>query len=521
MSHLNAYPPAEGVPAAMPSNSPHMGSYGQILKSSSIIGGAQALNLLVGMIKTKLVAILLGPAGVGLVGLYQSATTLVGTFAGLGITSSAVRQVAEAAGSEDDQGIGRTVVVLRRACWFSGVLGTLLTAVLAWPLSVWAFGNGERAWPIAVLGLTLLLSSISGGQMALIQGVRRISDLARLQILSVIAGTILSVGLFAWLGEQGIVPVLVVSAAINLGLSWWFARRVHVPIVKMTWPETIKEARHLLTLGLGFMWSALLMAGVGLAARALVVRDFGIDANGIYQAAWGVSGVFAGFILTAMGTDFYPRLTAAAGDNAEVNRLVNEQSEVGILLALPGLLGTLVFSPLVIRIFYSAKFMDAADLLPWFVLGIFGRVISWPLGFIQLARSAVRWFIITETSFNFLYLVLIWVGAGWIGLRGTAIAFAIVYGVYTLGMTWVAGRISQFRWSKAVLRLFLTAGLAVAVTFGLVTIAPRIVAELAGAVIVIASTFFCIRQILHRLGPQHRITQIISRLPVIGHLLAR
>jgi antigen flippase len=520
MPHVSASPPVEGVTAGLPPNPPRGGSYGQILKSSSIIGGAQALNLLIGMIRTKLVAILLGPGGVGLVGLYQSATSLVGTFAGLGITSSAVRQVAEAAGSADNHRIGRTIKVLRRACWFSGVLGALLTAALAWPLSVWTFGNGERAWPIAVLGLTLLFSSISGGQMALIQGVRRIGDLARLQILSVIAGTILSVGLYAWLGERGIVPVLLVSAAVNLGLSWWFARRVKVPSVKMTWPETVREARHLISLGLAFMWSALLLAGVGLAARALIVRDFGIDANGIYQAAWGISGVFAGFILSAMGTDFYPRLTAAASDNAEMNRLVNEQTEVGILLALPGLLATLVFSPWVIHLFYSAKFMEAANLLPWFVLGIFGRVISWPLGFIQLAKGAARWFAVTETSFNVLHLALIWVGVRWFGLGGVAIAFAIVYGAYTLGMLWVAGRISQFRWSKAVLRLFLTAGLAVAITFGLAKLAPGIVASLAGGIIVVASAYYCLRQICHRLGPQHRISKMLLRLPIIGHLLA-
>ncbi|MBE3142727.1 MAG: oligosaccharide flippase family protein, partial [Planctomycetes bacterium] len=419
-----------------------------------------------------------------------------------------------------DGRIGQTVQVLRRACWFTGILGVLLTAILAWPLSVWTFGNGERAWPIAILGLTLLLASISGGQVALIQGVRRIGDLARFQIMSVIASTILSVGLYAWLGERGIVPVLLISAAINLGLSWWFVRRVKVPAVKVSWPETIREARHLISLGLAFMWSAFLVAGVGLASRALIVRAFGIDANGIYQAAWGISGVFAGFILNAMGIDFYPRLTVVARDNAEVNRLVNEQTEIGILLALPGLLGTLVFAPWVIQLFYSAKFTEAANLLPWFVVGIFGRVISWPLGFIQLAKGAASWFAASETCSNVLHIALIWVGIRWIGLGGVAIAFAIMYGAYTLGLLWVAGRLSQFRWSKPVLHLLLAAGLAVSVTFVLVKLAPGIVANLVGGIIVIVSTYYCLRQICYRLGPQHRVTRMIRRLPVIGHLLA-
>src|ERR1043165_4515517 len=109
------------------------GTYSQILKASSITGGAQAATYIIGMVRTKLVAVLLGPSGVGLIGLYQSATALVGSVAGLGIRSSSVREVAEAHGTGQDERMGRTVRVLRRVCWLTGLLGTILTAALAWP----------------------------------------------------------------------------------------------------------------------------------------------------------------------------------------------------------------------------------------------------------------------------------------------------------------------------------------------------------------------------------------------------
>ncbi len=56
-----------------------------------------------------------------------------------------------------------------------------------------------------------------------------------------------------------------------------------------------------------------------------------------------------------MGSDFYPRLTAAARDHAECNRLVNEQAQISLLLAGPDA-RNLTFAPLVISIFYAVTF---------------------------------------------------------------------------------------------------------------------------------------------------------------------
>lgn len=495
-------------------------SYGQILKSSSIVGGAQAITLIIGMIRTKLVAVLLGPSGVGLVAFFHSATGLVGTVSGLGIAQSSVRQVAEAAGNGDPERIALTVLVLRRVCWLTGLLGWLLIAALSWPLSMWAFTTGERAWALALLGGSLFLAAISGGQTALLQGLRRIGDIAKLQIASALLGALVSVGLYAWLGERGIVPAILISAAVALLSSWWLSRKVPISSVELTWRQTATEARRFVSLGLAFMWAGLLTAGVGLATQSMISRKFGLDANGIYQAAWGLSGVFAGFILTAMGTDFYPRLTAVANINQEVNRQVNEQTEVGVLLALPGLLATLVFSPWVIRLFLTAKFLPAADLLPWFVLGICGRVICWPIGYILLAKGASRAFALTETLFNLCHVLLIWLGLQLFGLVGAAAAFVIMYASYTVAMLWVAGRLTGFRWSSSVSRLLVTAVALVALAYATVTLLSPLAAAFIGTALVVSGTIYSIRQLTARLGSAHRISRLVSRLPMVGPYLA-
>ena len=49
-----------------------MKSYREIFRSSAIIGRASLVKIVIGIIRVKVLAVLLGPAGVGLMRLYQS-----------------------------------------------------------------------------------------------------------------------------------------------------------------------------------------------------------------------------------------------------------------------------------------------------------------------------------------------------------------------------------------------------------------------------------------------------------------
>ena len=122
------------------------------------------------------------------------------------------------------------------------------------------------------------------------------------------------------------------------------------------------------------------MMGAAYAVRMMVIRMASLEAAGYYQAAWTLGGLYVGFILQAMGTDFYPRLTAVAQDNDLCNRLVNEQTHISLLLAGPGVLATLVFTPFITTLFYSSDFHAAVEVLRWICLGTALRVITWPMG---------------------------------------------------------------------------------------------------------------------------------------------
>ena len=502
----------EKVSTANPSGG---SSYGQILKASSILGGTQVLVYLISLIKNKVAAVLLGPSGIGLIGLYTSATAMVAIAAGLGLNSSGVREVADAEASKDPEKIARVTLTLRRLCWLSGAVGWLATIILAWPLSRWTFGSTERAFDIVLLGSTVTLGVVAGGQVALLQGMRRIADLAKVNLLCVVAGTIISIGLYAWAGAQGIVPALILAAFASAVINWFFARTVKVGKCSLSWSETFREAGPLLRLGLALMWNGLLVTAVAFLARALVVRDAGLDASGLYQAAWTISGMFSGFVLSAMSADFYPRLAGVSSDNAALKRLVNEQTEVGLLLALPGILGTLVFAPVLLELLYTSKFVPAAELLPWFLAGVFVQVISWPIGFVLLAKSHSFTFAWVETLINASQVVMLYFLIGKFGVVGAAAAFALTQCVHIAIYFTVVRRKAEFAWLGPVVRLVALCTFFMIAALLLHYLSSGWIRLAAGAVIVAASGVFALSKLLVMVDPSTRIGKLIWSVPFV------
>jgi len=148
-----------------------------------------------------------------------------------------------------------------------------------------------------------------------------------------------------------------------------------------------------------------------------------------------------------MGADFYPRLVGVAHDHPQCNRLVNEQTQVSLLLAGPGVIATLTFAPLVITLFYSAKFHEAVEVLRWICLGIALRVITWPIGFIIVAKNRQMIFLVTEVAWTIINISLTWVCVKSFGLNGAGMAFFGSYVFHVLMIYPIVRRLSGFQWS--------------------------------------------------------------------------
>ena len=464
-------------------------------------------------------AVLLGPGGVGLIGTYLTIVGLIGTITSLGIDRSGIRQISAASGTGDGEKISRTITTLRRFALVLGILGASVTVILSSFLSHLTFGTGDHAWALILLSVTLIFNSVSNGQTALIQGMLRIKDLAMLSIIGGLLGTVLSIPLIYFFGFRGIIPFLIILSAMTFAASWWYARKISIVPVIMKWKETWTEAHGLLRLGIVFMSMVLMTAVVAYTTRVLIIGQLGLDATGLYQAGYTLSAVYVGFILNAMSADFYPRLTAVAGDNDACRQMVNEQAEVTIILAVPGIIATLIFAPLVIQILYSAKFLAAIDMLRWQMLGILVSVLSWPIGIIIIAEGSAKLLFLTQLLMNSMHIVMIWALMKYFALTGVGMAFFCMNVFGWLLVFFVVRRIANFSFLAHYVRKVLVLFPVVILSFLLPYFMTQTWTMLVGTLLIIMTSLYSLKT-LHGMVGQPSWVDLMriakSRLGIVG-----
>lgn len=472
-------------------------SYGQILRSSVLIGGSSAVGLVISLFRTKLMAVFLGPSGFGLMGALIAIADLARSVADLGITRSGVRQIAASIATADATRVAITITVLRRACLVLGVLGALAVALLSSPIAMVTFGDTQYRGTVALLSLVVFIRMVSDGQGALLQGMRRIEDIARISVYGAAIGVAFGLLFIFWLREDGIAPALVAIAFASLAVSWWYSRKVTVEAPRLTTSLAREEISALLRLGIAFMSSGILMMGAAYIVRIIVIREGGLEVAGLYQSAWAIGGLYVSFILQAMGTDFYPRLVGAVEDHATCNRLVNEQTQVSMLLAGSGVIGTITFAPLILTLLYSTAFATAAETLQWICLGMAMRTLTWPMGYIVVAKAQRTVFVATEIAWATVNIGLSWILIKRIGVAGAGVAFALSYVFHALMIYPVVRKMIGFRWTGSVLSGAIVQGVLITSAFICARLLSGVVAYALGTMILLASLVYSAWAITH------------------------
>lgn len=482
-----------------------------IFRASFFTGGAQLAAAVVSLLRNKLAAITLGVLGVGIGGLLLQASNLAQAFLGLGIGYSGVRSIAAAHGRGDVVAMARAYKALRIWTWFTGIAASLLCSVLSTQLSQLSFGNADHETDFKLIGVAALFQQISQGQAALLRGMGRIKELAMLNIAASFLGLVAAVPCYVYLGIKGLAPALVLAMAANLLASWWQARHIKLPEVEMSRAEILAEGRELVRLGMAFVG----VAAAGMSATyiigCLIRANVGAEGNGYFQAASGISIVLAGYVLSAMGQDYYPRLITLIHKPEQASKLMEDQTEMALLMSAPLLVAASAFAPLLLSIAYSGQFAAASAMVTWLALGCLGRVVSWPLGFALLAEGKPALVLAYEGAFAVISVGLAWLGLRLGGLMGAAASFSLLYLIYWAVMSLLIRSRIGFRPSR---RLVLTFVILASAIFSAQWLEIWL-----GLAFTMAVAAYCVSRVIGHLGPDHRLSIAISKAGPLARAL--
>lgn len=475
-------------------------SYRSIFKATSLFGGVQVYQILIQIIKSKFVAVLLGPAGVGIMGLFQSGLQLVQQISSMGLANSAVRDVSEANGSNDIQRIAKTVTVVRKIVWITGLLGLIIVACCSPLLSKFSFGNYDYTIPFIILSVTLLLDQLSAGQRVVLQGTRRLKDLAKCTAFGATFGLITSVPLYYWLGIDGIVPTLILNSTCALTLSWLYSRRIKVEKVQISPKQTLEQGRQMLVMGISMSLSGIFSSVVAYAIRGYIQARGGVDQVGLFQAGFIIMTTYVGMVMNAIATDYYPRLAAINKDNAKCRDAVSQQGEIGLMILAPMLTCCLVFMPFVLKILYSDSFLAANEYISWACLGMMLRLAAWVISFLFVAKAESKLFLKLEISANLYYLFFSLVGYHFWELTGLGIAFALEYAVYFIQCYIIAKKRYEFRFSSSFIKSYGIQLLLVIACLAIVIVFEGWMKFMFGSVIIVISCYLGLKGLNQRMN---------------------
>lgn len=396
-------------------------SYTHILKYTGIFGGVQGLNILIGIVRNKLVAMILGPEGMGLMSLFSSTIKLISDSTNLGIPMSAVREISEAYEEGDADEIQRIIKFIRVWSLITAVLGMLVCIGLSPLLNKWTFSWGDHTLHFILLSPVVALTAITGGELAILKGTRQLKHLAVLSVCGVVGSLVTSVPLYYVWQEQAIVPSLIIIALVQLVLTIVYSYHLYPLRLKLNC-KLIGDGMGMVKLGIAFVLAGIFGSGAEFLIRSYLNNVGDLSVVGLYNAGYMMTMTYAGMVFQAMETDYYPRLSAVQGVGEELNQVVNRQIEVSFLLVSPLLVAFIVGLPILLPLLYSGKFLPVMSMMKLTILAMYLRAAVLPIEYIALSKGDSKAYLLQELVYDVLVVVFVLLGYQAFALSGVGIA---------------------------------------------------------------------------------------------------
>lgn len=397
----------------------------RVVKSIGMFGGVQVVTMLCGIIRAKLAAVWLGPAGMGLLGLLLSAMEMVAQTTQLNLRQSSVRDIASL---KDEPGSrARVITAVRRWAWVLGVAGAAVMLVASPVLSRWSYGDGSHTWAFVVVAVAVLFQSLGESEFAVLQGTGALKPLARATALGAVGGLILTVPMYRFWGVDGVAPSIVAYAAATLVAVMCVRRRASEGTegVPLRWRDTWSAGRRFLRLGVYMTLASAIGTVVNYVFMSWLTYRGGADVTGFYQGGYTILNRYVGVLFAALFMEFYPRVAATISRHRFTAVIVSHELSVLMWIMLPVAPAFLAAQNLIIELLYTREFLVMAPYLSWGMTGIVLRLVSYTFMYVIIARGDGRIYTVVEALSGIVGLTLSIAGYELMGFAGIGMAYAL------------------------------------------------------------------------------------------------
>ncbi|QKJ62901.1 O-antigen translocase [Flavobacterium sp. M31R6] len=486
-------------------------SYLQIIKATSIFGGVQFFNIGISIVRTKLIAIFIGPAGMGIISLLNSALNMISGITGLGIETSAIKHISEQYKEEDLNTVTPIITIVKKIAFVTGIFGTLVVALFSSWLSELTFGNSNYTYLFIYLSITLLFKQLSVGQMVVFQGLRKLKILAKANFYGNLIGLLFSIPLYYFYRIDAIVPTILVISVSCLLVSFYYSRKIKIEKSTVSNAQLFIEGKSIIKLGVMLTLSGLLTLLASYIIQIYVGNNGGLKEVGFYNAGFTLLNSYVGIVFTVMSTDYFPKLSSICNDNKKIRVSVMEQSYMSIFIITPIIILFLTFVPLIIKVLYTSEFISIIPMVCFGILAMLFRAVSWSMGFILIAKGDSQLFIKTAFGFNFLSVILNILGYYFYGLEGLGFSFLIYYLIHLFAVKIITKMRYDFYFDAEFYRAYLICVVMCVATFFMRYLPNSILKYGLMGIMIALSLGFVLHHLNQKIGLKFLFNSIIKR----------
>lgn len=395
-----------------------MESYKNIIKATSLFGGVHGLNSALDLVRSKIAAELLGPAGTGLNTIYNETRELLHSTSNLGLDLSGIRNISrryeewrkskEVAERElYKELLLDEIALLRSWIFLLASIGTLLCMVLAEPLSYFTFQDLDHILGFILLSPAVGLSTIVCGEMIVLKATRRIKLVASITLAFVILAILVTLPFYYFFGINGVLPALVMLCLSEALLVISFSFRRYKPRFFFK-TEKLKAGFPILKLGIAFALAGMLTHGTQLAIRAFFNHEGGLILVGLYGAGYSIFMKLCNIAFASVDSDYFPRLSGIFNNLEERRATVYRQIRVTVPISLLIAAITIPLLPYLLPLLNTEEYMPAVRMAQFAIASIVFRAIYLPFSYLTLAAGTSRIFLFLEFLSNVIIVACIY-----------------------------------------------------------------------------------------------------------------